>query len=53
METSLRQQPHEYETPGVVFYLFSVQFISQNESIISIILNKEIHGMNNRKIRIK
>ena len=32
-----RQQAHEYETPGVVFYLLSVQFISPNESIISII----------------
>ena len=32
-----RQYAHEYETLGVVFYLLSVQFISLNESIISII----------------
>ena len=32
-----RQQAHEYETPGVIFYLHSVQFISQNVSVISII----------------
>ena len=32
-----KRQAHEYETPGVVFYLLSVQPISQNESIISII----------------
>ena len=36
-EMSLRQQTHEYETPSVFFYLLSVQFISQYESIISII----------------
>jgi len=32
-----RQKAHEYETPGVIFYLLSVQFISQSESVISII----------------
>ena len=32
-----RRQAHEYKTPGVSFYLLSVQYISQNESIISII----------------
>ena len=32
-----RQQAHEYETPGVVLYLLSFQFISQNESLIPII----------------
>ena len=31
-----RQQAHEYETPGVVLYLLSFQFISQNESLIPI-----------------
>ena len=31
------QRESEYKTPGVVFYLLSVQFISQNESVISII----------------
>ena len=36
-EMSLRQQTHKYETPGVVFYLLPVQFISQNELIISTI----------------
>ena len=46
METSLRQKTHEYETPGVVFYMLSAQFILQNESITSIIKNKE---MNNKK----
>ena len=32
-----RQQAHEYITPGAVLYLLSFQFISQNESLISII----------------
>ena len=32
-----RQQTDEYKTPDVVFYLLSVQFISKNQSIISII----------------
>ena len=32
-----RQQAHEYETPGVVFCLLLVQFISQNNLVISII----------------
>ena len=36
-ETSLRQQTHEYKTSGIAYYLLSVQFISQNESIISMI----------------
>ena len=27
-------QANEYKTPGVVFYLLSVQFVSQNQSII-------------------
>ena len=31
-----KQQAHEYETPGVFFYLLPVYFISQNQSIISI-----------------
>ena len=31
------QREHEYETPDVIFYLLSVQFISQNESTIPII----------------
>jgi len=43
-ETSLRQQTHEYETPCVFFYLPLVQFISQYESIISIIKNKEMQN---------
>ena len=46
-ETSLRQQIHKYETSGVVFYLFLVQFISQNESIIS------KYRMNKRKKKNK
>ena len=40
-----RQQAHEYKTPDVVFYLISVQFISRNESSISIIQYKEIQGL--------
>ena len=32
-----RHQARTYRIPGVIFYLFSVQFFSQNESVISII----------------
>ena len=39
-----REQAHEYETPGVVFYLLSVQFISVNESVISIINMSYTYG---------